>query len=345
MAKRIISLILILLLSASSLCACSKSAKQTAECFDYFDTYSSLTSYCEKENFEIYEKEFHSLLKQYHELFDIYNSYGDVVNLKALNEQAAISPVRVCDELFDALMLASNLHSITQGKFNVSIGALTSIWHDARIKSLESPESAYIPSQDEISDALIHTDIRDLILDESNHTVFFADSRLSLDFGAIAKGYVASLLYERLVSLGCDNFLINLGGNVVSYGKKPQGKPWLVMVENPLEDKSLGYNEEIALEGETLVTSGSYQRFFTYNEKQYSHIIDPSSGYPADIFTSVSIQAPASSSALADALSTALFCISYEDGRALVERLEGVEALWIFKDGAYKATSGFGGTK
>ena len=345
MVKKLISLILILILSLSSLCACSQNTKQIAESFDYFDTYSSLTAYCKKEEFEIYEKEFHTVLKQYHELFDIYNSYGDTINLKTLNEQAALGPVTVSDELFGALELAARLHSITQSKFNVAIGALTSIWHDARTQSLKSPEDAYIPSQNEINDAILHTDIKSLILDKDEHTVFFSDPKLSLDFGAIAKGYVASLLYEKLIALGCDSFLINLGGNIISFGKKPQNKPWLVKVENPFDEKSLGYNTEIELEDQTLVTSGSYQRFFTYNEKQYSHIIDISSGYPADIFTSVTVQAPADSSALADALSTALFCMEYEEGLSLVEKLENVEALWIFKDGSFKSTSGLGGGK
>jgi thiamine biosynthesis lipoprotein len=182
-----------------------------------------------------------------------------------------------------------------------------------------------------------------LILDEEKRTVFYSDPKLSLDLGAIAKGYVASVLYERFTELDVDNFLINLGGNVVSHGRKSQNEPWIIKIENPFEDKSLGYNEIIKLQDATVVTSGSYQRYFTYNEKQYSHIIDASNGYPADIFTSVSIQAPAYSSALADALSTALFCMSYEDGLSLIEKLENVEALWIFKDGSCRSTSNFGG--
>ena len=348
MKKRILAFILsilLIILSVSSFSGCEQKEKYTIERFDYFDTFSTFTSYCDRQQFIFYTTEFDSILIQYHQLFDIYNSYEGTVNLKILNEQAALSPVAVSDELFNALKLAKELYTVTNGKFNVAIGALTSIWHDAREYSTNHPETAYIPSAEQISKALLHTNINSLILNEEERTVFYSDPKLLLDFGAIAKGYVTSALYERFTELGLDNFLINLGGNVASHGTKPQNEPWIIEIENPFEDKSLGYNNAIKLNDMTVVTSGSYQRNFIYNEKQYSHIIDTESGYPADIFTSVSIQAPSSSSALADALSTALFCMSYEEGLSIIEKLDGVEALWIFKDGSFKATSEFGGAK
>ena len=343
MKKRIIVFILILSILPFSLFSCTASKKHVDEHFDFFDTYCSLTLYADEQEFILYSTEFKSILQEYHKLFDIYNSYEGIVNLKTLNEYASSAPLTVSQELFDALLLAKELYNTTNGKCNVAIGALTSIWHDARECAQSDPQSAYLPSASEINEAILHTDINDVILDKDTHTVFFADSMLSLDFGAIAKGYVASIIYQKLIKLGCDNFLVNLGGNVLSHGKKIQNEPWIIQIENPFNDKSLGYNEIIKLNETTVVTSGSYQRYFTYNDKAYSHIIDTSSGYPADIFTSVSIQAPAHSSALADALSTALFCMGFEDGITLISKFEGIEALWILKDGSFKTTSGFGG--
>lgn len=345
MKIKLISIFLLISIFISSFCACSKHSKQVAESFNCFDTYCSLTVYCENNEFTIYKNEFEALTQKYHKFFDIYNSYENTINLKDLNERASLSPVVVSNELFDALILAKSLYDTTDEKFNIAIGSLTSIWHNARIHSIKFPNEAFIPTQAKIDEALLHTDINNLILDKENCSVFYLDSKLLLDFGAIAKGYVSSLLYERLISLGCKNFLINLGGNVIAYGEKAQNQPWLIKIENPFEDKALGYNETIKLKNSTLVTSGSYQRTFSYGEKQYSHIIDTQNGYPADIFCSVTVQAPPDSSALADALSTALFCMSYEDGLSLIETLDGVEALWIFKDGSFKATSDFGGNK
>ena len=345
MIKRILAIILIISLALPALFSCSANQKHLDEHFEYFDTYCSLTVYADKQAFIFYSTEFEALLQEYHKLFDIYNSYEGIVNLKDLNERAFNAPIAISKELFDALLYAKELYTLTAGKFNPAIGALTSIWHDAREVSNKNPENAYIPTQKEIDKALLYTDINALILDKETQTVFFSSSALSLDLGAIAKGYVASIIYQRLVELECDNFLINLGGNIVSHGIKPHNESWTISIENPFDDKSLGYNEIISLNEMTVVTSGSYQRYFTYDEKQYSHIIDMSSGYPADIFTSVSIQAPASSSALADALSTAIFCMSFEEGYSLIEKLENVEALWIFKDGSYKSTPSFGGNK
>ena len=345
MKKRLLAFILLIAILASSLCACSHISKHTTERFDCFDTFSSLTVYCKKDEFEAYKNEFDTITEKYHKLFDIYNSYENVINIKILNESASLSPISVSKELFEALKYAKGLYNVTNGKFNIAIGALTSLWHDARTTATKNPEGAYIPTQEKINEALFHTDINSLVLDEQTHTVFYSDHRLSLELGAIAKGYVASVLYERFTELDADNFLINLGGNIVSHGIKPQNAHWAIKIENPFDDKTLGYNETVELKDTTVVTSGSYQRYFTYNEKQYSHIINSENGYPADIFVSVSVKAPADSSALADALSTALFCMSYEEGISLVSKLENVEVLWIFKDGSFKTTSGFGGAK
>lgn len=345
MKKRIISSILIFTLSLSFLFSCSKSEKQTAESFEYFDTYSTLTVYCDEQKFLKYRQEFKSTLKKYHELFDIYNSYEGITNLKSLNEQAKKAPVKISDELFNALAYSKELCALTAGKFNPAIGAITSIWHEVRSSANDSNESLILPSEETVSTALLHTNPEALILNSTEKTAFFKDSELLLDLGGIAKGYVASLLSKRLIELGCESFLLNLGGNVIAQGERHDGAPWNIGIENPFDDKSLGFNEPLALSNSTLVTSGSYQRFFTYNGKVYSHIIDTETGYPSDRFSSVSVLAPSDYSGLADALSTALFCMSYEDGLSLIEKTDGVSALWVFNDGSYKASPDFGGVK
>ena len=345
MKKRIISSILIFTLSLSFLFSCSKNEKQTAESFEYFDTYSTLTVYCDEREFSEYSKEFKTTLKKYHELFDIYNSYEGITNLKSLNEQAKKAPVKISDELFNALAYSKELCALTAGKFNPALGAITSIWHKVRSSANDSNESLILPSEETVSTALLHTNPEALILNSTEKTAFFKDSELLLDLGGIAKGYVASLLSKRLIELGCESFLLNLGGNVIAQGERHDGTPWNIGIENPFDDKSLGFSEPLALSNSTLVTSGSYQRFFTYNGKVYSHIIDTETGYPSDRFSSVSVLAPSDYSGLADALSTALFCMSYEDGLSLIEKTDGVSALWVFNDGSYKASPDFGGVK
>lgn len=345
MIKKLVAFFLIMSFCLPFFSSCKSNQELTFETFEYFDTHSTLKVYGKEEECATFVNVFESTLEQYHQLFDIHHSYKDVVNLKSINDSESHSKIKVSKELFDALAFGIAMHEKTNGKLNVAMGAVTSIWHELREKAATNPDDIVFPSENTINEALRHTDINSIILDEETLSLTITDPLLSLDFGAIAKGYVTSLIYERFISLGCESFLINLGGNVLASGAKPDGSNWLSLIENPFDDSSLGYNKTVALKNATLVTSGSYQRYFVYNGKSYAHIIDPQSGYPSERFTSVSIKAPASQSGLADALSTALFCMSYEEGLALVSSIENVDAVWIFNDGSYKATDGFGGSK
>lgn len=345
MIKRFLSFFLIISFVLPNFLSCKQENKQVFETFDYFDTYSTLTVYGEENETQPYFNAFEDTLKKYHRLFDIYNSYGETINLKHINDNASKYEIKLSSELFSALEFGIEMHEKTNGKLNVAIGAVSSIWHEIREKADTNPDDISIPSDDTLKAALQHTNINSIILDEESLSITITDPLLSLDFGALAKGYVASLIYERLISLGAESFLINLGGNVLAAGVKPNGENWLSTIENPFDDSSLGYKKAVSLNNSTLVTSGSYQRYFVYNGRSYSHVIDAQSGYPSERFASVSIKAPATQSGLADALSTALFCMSYEEGLALISSLGEIDALWIFSDGTYKATDGFGGTE
>ena len=345
MIKKTIALFLIIIFTLPHFFACNQKEKQVFENFECFDTYSTLTIYGSKEKTAPFFEEFNKLLKYYHKLLDPYNSYKDIINLKTVNDTAKNIAITVPKELFDVIKYGIEMHKATNGKLNVAIGSVTSIWHKIREQASDSPSSITLPSQDTITEALTHININCIVLDENNFSIKFTDSKLSLDLGGIAKGYVASLLYKHLIALGCENFLINLGGNVVAAGKKPNGDLWTSAIENPFNDNSLGYNETLFLGNETLVTSGSYQRYFIHDGKSYSHIIDSSTGYPPNLFASVTVKAPSNNSGLADALSTALFCMSFEEGYALISSLDNTEALWILNDGSYKTSDNFGGTK
>ncbi len=345
MLKRVVSFLFVVLTALPIFSSCGQKEKQVFETFSYFDTYSTVTAYGTKEETAPYFEESEKILKKYHELLDIYNSYDNAINLKSVNDNAGKGALTISKELFDVIKFGIEMHEKTNGSLNIAIGSVSSIWHDVREKASDSPSSIELPSQDIINEALTHTDISSIILDADKLSINITDPSLKLDLGGIAKGYVATILYDRLIALGCESFLINLGGNVVSCGEKPDGTKWSAAIENPFNIDSLGYNKAVILDNSTLVTSGSYQRYFIFEGKSYSHIIDTNSGYPAQLFTSVSIKASSSMSGLADALSTALFCMSFEEGLALITSIDGVEALWIFNDGSYKTSPGFGGAE
>jgi thiamine biosynthesis lipoprotein len=192
---------------------------------------------------------------------------------------------------------------------------------------------------DELEEAAKHTNIDDLIIDEENCTVYIADPQMTLDVGAIAKGYAVEMVARMLEERGITGYVINVGGNIRTVGTKANGDKWLAGIEAPSDDFEEDYLAYIGLAGETIVTSGSYQRYYIVDGKPYHHIIDKDTLMPAKGFLSVSVICQ--NSADGDGLSTALFCMSLEDGMALVESLEGVEAHWVLEDGTRVKSSGF----
>ena len=161
---------------------------------------------------------------------------------------------------------------------------------------------------------------------------------MKLDVGAIAKGYAVEMVARSLEARGVTGYIINVGGNVRTVGTKPDGSKWKVGIEDPLGGDD--YISLVSLSGESLVTSGVYQRYYIVDGKKYHHIIDPETLMPAEGYASVSVLT--ADSALGDALSTALMCMTVDEGTALVESLDGVEAQWVFPDGTRRASSGWG---
>ena len=192
---------------------------------------------------------------------------------------------------------------------------------------------------EKLLEASAHTNIDDLLIDEANGTVTITDPQMTLDVGAVAKGYAVEMTARMLEERGISGFVINVGGNVRTVGTKANGELWLAGIENPVPDSEEPYVAYLGLAGESIVTSGSYQRFYIVAGKNYHHIIDAETLLPAERYLSVSIVCK--DSALGDALSTALFCMTPEDGLALIESIPDAEALWIMTDKTQQQSSGF----
>ncbi len=191
----------------------------------------------------------------------------------------------------------------------------------------------------DLEEAAKHTNIDDLVIDEEKRTVYLADPQMSLDVGAIAKGYAVEMVARTLEKKGISGFVINVGGNIRTVGSKATGEKWTAGIENPGLDIEEDYIAYIGISGEAVVTSGSYQRFYIVDGKQYHHIIDSETLMPATYFQAVSIICP--HSGMGDGLSTALFCMSLEEGMAIIEGIDGVEAMWTYPDGRIVKSSGF----
>ena len=304
--------------------------------YTYFDTETVLTDYSGMGEDEFSEvcAALASALEKYHRLFDIYNEYEGVTNLATLNAAAGEGPVEISEELYRLLEYSKEIYRVTGGEVNIAMGSVLSLWHERREEALAG-EGAVIPTAEELASAALHCHIDDLILDPEAMTAELRDPRMSLDVGAVAKGYTAELLADLLASRGISGFIINIGGNLRAVGEKPTGDGWLAGIRNPRTDTGLPYISEFYIRDTSLVTSGDYMRYFEVEGVKYHHIIDKDTLMPAGYFVSVSIVTK--NSGLADSLSTALFTMSLEDGRELIESLaesEGIErAVWVDTEG------------
>jgi thiamine biosynthesis lipoprotein len=320
----------------------------------YIYTYAGDTSKVFDENCE----EVWSLLAEYHHLFDIYHEYSGINNLCTLNKNAGGEPIEVSPKLVEFLLYAKELYTLTNGEMNIMMGAVLRLWHDAR------ENGGYIPSDSNLAEASKHVSFDLLEIDTENNTVRITDKDARIDVGALGKGYATELAAKHLESKGVKSYVLNIGGNIRIIRTKPNGEGWGTGINNPKyrkPDNSIcmyawmhvdengdricdkcnipEFKTKINIANTSCVTSGDYERYFTVGGKKYHHIIDKDTLMPADYFSSVTIIT--ANSGLADCLSTALFCMSYEEGLALVEKIGGVEVLWITRDGTMKTTKGF----
>lgn len=343
MSKKITA-VLIILFNIANLTACNTASNKNrydAQFLVLFNTATKIVGYAEtKEEFSKYSTIIYDELKIYHELYDIYNNYEGINNIKTINDNAGISPVKVDKKIIDLLQYGKEAYVNTKGKVNIAFGAVLGVWHQYREEGLDDPTAAKVPEMELLQEKNKHTDINKLIIDEENSTVYIEDPEMSLDVGAIGKGYATEQVCNYVYEQGFKNGMISVGGNVRTIGEKVgKEETWKVGIQNPdtqSDDTNLFI---LSLKDRALVSSGDYERFYTVDGVRYHHIIDPETLMPAKYFTAVSIVCK--DSGLADELSTAIANMNYEEGYKLIEGMPDTEALWVFKDGSMKYSSGF----
>lgn len=312
-------------------CAPAAQKQYNAVYLDLFDTVTTIIGSGDSE--EQFRQEAQKIYEQflvYHRLFDIYSDYEGINNLKTVNDQAGIAPVKVDSAIIELLLDCKAYYELTDGKVNAAMGSVLKLWHEARNHGMENPDDAKLPDADALAQAAEHISFKSIVIDEKASTVYISDPEASLDVGAIAKGWAA----QRVAENAPKGMLISVGGNVCATGAKADGSAWVVGVQNPDGGE---YLRKIPITGGSVVTSGDYQRTYTVDGKQYHHIIDPTTGMPSTYWRSVTVVC--ADSALADALSTALFVLPLEEGKALAEEC-GAEVLWLDADGIVYTTEG-----
>lgn len=237
------------------------------------------------------------------------------------NRPAGESTFTVSDDVQALLEKGLYYSSISSGAFDITVEPLTSLW-DFTASTPVLPDPAAIES------ALPAVDYTKVSLE--GNELSFASPDTKLDLGAIAKGYIADRLKVYLKGRGINSALINLGGNVLCIGSKPDSSPFKIGVQKPFENR----NETIAtmnINDLSVVSSGVYERHFILEGTNYHHLLDPKTGYP---FSNglISVTIISQDSVDGDGLSTTCFALGLEQGLALVNSLDGIYGIFITDD-------------
>jgi thiamine biosynthesis lipoprotein len=231
---------------------------------------------------------------------------------------AGIRPVVVDDELFQLIQRCIKISKLTKGAFDISYASMDKVWHfDGSMTEM--------PSEDAIKQSVAKVGYRNIILDETNHSVFLKLEGMKIGFGGIGKGYAADKAKALLQKKGVQSGIVNASGDLDAWGTQPDGKDWVVAIVNPLnKEKVFSW---MPVNNNAVVTSGNYEKYVRFNNVLYSHIIDPRTGYPSTGILSASVFTKTAE--LADALATSIFVMGVETGLDFVNQLNGVECIIV----------------
>lgn len=280
-----------------------------------------------------------SLCSEYEELLSKTKEGSDIWNIN----HAGGKPVDCDERTLEIIEKGIAYGDLSEGKFDITVGKAEDLWNF-------HSDSPKVPKEDALKEAVRHVDYRKISVDLSGGTVQLLDPEAEIDLGGIAKGYIADQVCEFLRKSGVTSAIVSLGGNIECIGGKPETvgfttettdfSPFSIGIETPYSDRAKIVGAS-PLENGTMVTSGVYERYFTENGKEYHHILDVKTGYPAETdVLGVTIQGTEGTSVDCDALSTICLLLGSEKGSRLIENMDGYEALFILRDDSVQKTTG-----
>lgn len=247
--------------------------------------------------------------------------------ISEVNRNAGIKAVKVPQEVFDLVQRANRISELTSGAFDISYASMDKIWKfDGSMTQM--------PTAEEVKSSVARVGYQNILLDSKNNTIFLKNKGMKLGLGGIGQGFIADKIKAMLIEKGVVAGIVNISGDINTWGKQLDGNQWKVGIKNPLnKDKIFA---TFPLEDSAVETSGSYEKYVTFNGKRYSHIIDTRTGYPASGIISVSVFAK--STELADALATGIFVLGVDVGLDLVNQLPGVGCIYVEDNGKISAS-------
>ncbi len=247
----------------------------------------------------------------------------------AINKNAGLKPVKINQELFKLIERSIGISRLTDGAFDISYASMDKIWKfDGSMKDM--------PATDKIKASVANVGFGKIKLNKAKSTVFLKQKGMKIGFGAIGKGYAADMAKALLIRKGVKAGIINASGDMNTWGKQPNGKPWKVAITNPM-DKNKAF-ALLPIEDGAVVTSGNYEKYVRFGNKRYAHIIDPRTGYPANGIISATVFAPKAE--LADALATSVFVMGIDVGINRINQLPKTECIIVDDNGKVHTSRG-----
>ena len=246
-------------------------------------------------------------------------TFSDTSITYKINENAGVSPVIVDDEVFQLIKRCQFISKITQGAFDISYGSLDKrFWNfDLNMTSLPDPKVA--------KKAVELINYENILLNETDKTVFLKNKGMRIGFGGIGKGYAAEMAKKKLIENNVLNGIVNASGDLTVWGFQENGEAWTIGVADPNQRTSIFSTFKIT--NKAVATSGNYEKFITINNKRYSHTIDPKTGYPISGIKSVTILAE--NAEIADALATPVTVMGIEVGMNFINQLKTIGCIII----------------
>ncbi len=252
---------------------------------------------------------FQEVIREMDRIENLISEWRPHTQISEVNRNAGIRPVKVDREVWELTRRALAYSEQSGGAFDISIAALDKVWRfDGSMTGM--------PSQEAIRKSVERVGYRHIVLDSASSTIFLKKKGMKIGFGSIGKGYAADRGRALMQTLGVTGGIINASGDLSAWGEPRKGKSWKIGISHPF--KSSKILKVLQIKEGSVATSGTYEKYAEIDGKRYSHIINPTTGYPSTGLTSVTVMGPTAE--FANALSTSVMVMGVKEGKKLLKR-------------------------
>lgn len=262
-------------------------------------------------------------------LEDLFSTYKNNSQTNLINSRAGIEAVEVDKRVFELIQYSINISEKTNGLFDITYGSLNDkFWNFDKTMTTFSVED--IDKSNKIN-------YSNIVINQTNCSVYLNDKKAKIGFGGIGKGFAADYGKNIFLTNGLDSGFINASGDITAWGNSPEGESWKIGIKDPLNFSKIILNLKIT--NRAVATSGNYEKYINVKNELFSHIINPNTGYPIEGMKSTTIIAP--SAIYADAIATAASILDAKNGINLINVFDGVSALIIDNNNQYHFSTNF----